>query len=129
MSRKEFRIALVVGFVSFAGLIPGRNNAPADPLPPLPATTVPEGLGVNVRFPFIGIRPGEIDMLAAAGVRWVRADLEWASTEVARGRYDFTRYDRLMAALAPHRIRTLFILGQGHDLYDGGQSPHSEEAR
>ena len=44
----------------------------AQPHPALPAAAVPEGLGVNIHF--TDPRPGEMEMLAAAGFRWVRMD-------------------------------------------------------
>ena len=61
------------------------------------APAVPDGFGVNIHF--TDPRPGEMKMIAEAGVRWVRMDLKWDATEREPGRYDFSEYDRLMAAL------------------------------
>jgi hypothetical protein len=92
---------------------------------PLPGTT--EGLGVNIHF--TDPKPGEMKMLAAGGFRWVRMDLVWSATERERGRYDFSAYDRLLAALDEHRIRTLFILDYSNRLYEADRSVATEEGR
>jgi hypothetical protein len=93
----------------------------------LPRLVVPEGLGVNIHF--TDPRPGEMEMLAAAGLRWVRMDFAWNGTERDKGRYDFAAYDRLMAALEKHKIRALLILDYSNRHYDNGQSPASDEGR
>lgn len=90
-------------------------------------TTFAESVGVNIDF--IDPRPGEMKMLAAAGFRWVRTDLKWDTTERERGRYDFSEYDRLMAALETEHIRPLFILDYGNKLYENGDPPRTDEAR
>jgi hypothetical protein len=70
--------------------------------------TVPEALGLNIHF--VTPRPGEMKMLAATGVRWVRMDFDWASIESQRGKYDFSAYDRLMVSLSQYKLRPIFIL-------------------
>jgi len=99
--------------------------APDLSLPDHPA--VPEGLGVNIHF--TDPRPGEMEMLAEAGCRWVRMDFAWSGTERQKGQYDFSAYDRLLAALEPHGIRALFILDYSNRHYDEGLSPCSDEGR
>ena len=95
--------------------------------PGLPEPIVPQGLGVNIHF--TDPRPGEMEMLAAAGFRWVRMDFTWQATERKRGEYDFRAYERLLKALEPHGIRALFILDYGNPLYDQGLAPQSDEGR
>ena len=56
-------------------------------------------------------------------------DLHWHDTETRPGHYDFTPYDRLVAALAAEGIRPLFILNYGHPVYDEGRAPASPSAR
>ncbi len=91
--------------------------AAADPAhPSLPAPAIPGGVGVNIHF--TDAQPGEMDMLASTGFRWVRMDFAWAATERERGQYDFAAYDRLMQALDAHGIRALFILDYGNALYE-----------
>lgn len=62
--------------------------AAAGPHPSLPPPVIPECLGVNL--PAGELKPGELDLLAAAGFRWVRIDLMWAATERSKGQYDFS---------------------------------------
>lgn len=96
------------------------------PLASKPATEIPEGFGVNINFsePL----PGELRLLTAAGFRWVRTDFRWELTEQRRGVYDFTHYERLLAAYAPYKLRVIFILDYGNRLYDDG-APRNEESR
>ena len=68
-------------------------------------------------------------MLSEGGFRWVRMDLKWDLTEKEPGRYDFSAYDRLLAALQPYQIQTLFILDYGNPLYDNGAPPRTEASR
>jgi len=92
-----------------------------------PPAVVPSGLGVNIHF--TDPREGEMKMLAEAGFRWVRMDLSWESTEREKGKYDFSAYDRLLAAITPHGIKALFILDYANPLYDSGRSPYTGEGR
>jgi len=108
-------------------LIAARAAADAPPHPSLPPPVIPDCLGVNIHF--TDPKPGELEMLAAAGFKWVRMDFQWGGTERKKGEYDFRAYDRLAAALEKHGIRAVFILDYGNDLYDGGLPPTSEEAR
>lgn len=93
----------------------------------LPEVGVPGALGVNIHF--TSPRAGEMEMLAAAGFRWVRMDLNWGGTEREKGKYDFGAYDRLVNAMEPHGNRAILILDYSNRLYDGGVSPHTEEGR
>jgi len=88
---------------------------------------LPDGLGVNIHF--TDPQAGEMKMLADGGFRWVRMDFGWDGTERQIGRYDFSAYDRLMAALEGQKMRALLILDYSNRHYDGGLSPHSEEGR
>jgi hypothetical protein len=91
------------------------------------ASPIPEGFGVNISF--TDPRPGEMKMLADAGFRWVRMDLKWDATEKEKGEYDFSAYDRLVAAQRPYGVRTLFILDYGNPLYDNDAPPRTEASR
>jgi hypothetical protein len=84
-------------------------------------------LGVAVRF---HARPErDAARMAAAGIRWVRADLAWSHVERERGRYDFSAWDRLLEGIEPHGIRALFILGYGNEIYDEAFPPADGAAR
>ena len=120
-----FVLAISIVICTFS-LVPPVRAADV-PLSPLPTAILPDGLGVNIHF--TDPRPGEMKMLADAGFRWIRMDFHWGSIEKVRGAYDFSAYDRLLAALAPYHIRALFILDYANDLYDGGLAPHTEDGR
>ncbi|MCL4205175.1 MAG: hypothetical protein KJ000_22055 [Pirellulaceae bacterium] len=114
-------VCLLIAF-SWARTLTG-----SDPHPSLPRSGTVDGLGVNIHF--TDPRPGEMEMLTAGGFRWVRMDLIWSATERERGRYDFSAYDRLVAALEEHRIRALFILDYSNRLYEDNRSVVTEEGR
>jgi hypothetical protein len=99
----------------------------AAPHESLPAPDTLDGVGVNIHF--TDPRPGEMAMLAAAGFRWVRMDFAWAAMEKERGRYDFAAYERLLAALAPHKIRAVFILDYGNPIYEADRAVTTEAGR
>src|SRR2546421_6530985 len=88
---------------------------------------IPSGLGVNIHF--TDPRPGEMEMLAAAGFRWVRMDFDWGSTEPRKGEYDFSSYEKLVQELGKHHLRAIFILDYVNRLYDKTESPHTVDAR
>jgi hypothetical protein len=93
---------------------------------PLPDATVPSGWGVNIHF--TDPQPGEMEKMAALGIKWVRMDLFWSHVEKEKGKYDFSGYDRLMGHLKKHQIRPLFILDYGNDLYEKG-APKTDTAQ
>lgn len=88
---------------------------------------VSESLGVDIHFTIP--QPGEMEELSAAGIRWVRMDFFWQKTEPAKGRYDFSTYDRLLEALEPFHIRPILIFDYTNKLYDQGLSPHTPAGR
>lgn len=85
------------------------------------------GMGVNIHF--TDARPGELEMLAQAGFRWIRMDLGWASTEKTAAVYDFTAYDRLLASLEPRHLRALLIFDYTNPLYDDNKPSCTDEGR
>ena len=93
----------------------------------IPERVVPDGLGVNIHF--LDAQPGELEMLAEAGFRFIRMDFIWSATEREKGKYDFSAYDRLLAALDKHKIRAILILDYVNPHYDNGLSPGSDEGR
>ncbi|TWU38240.1 cellulase family glycosylhydrolase [Novipirellula artificiosorum] len=97
------------------------------PHPSLPSPGVTDGLGVNIHF--TNAQPGEMEMLAEAGFRWIRMDVTWGRTERERGRYDFSAYDRLLDDLDQHGIGTLLILDYSNTLYEKDRSVATEEGR
>ena len=93
----------------------------------LPERVIPEPFGVNIHF--TRALPGELSLLAATGVRWVRMDMFWNTVEQEQGRYTFGEYDALVASMGQRGIRIIFILDYGNPHYDYGFAPHSPEAR
>jgi hypothetical protein len=91
----------------------------------LPDGRVPDSFGVNIHF--LEPQPGEMEMLAAAGFKWVRADFVWSSIENKRGEYAFSQADKLFAALDRFKIRAMVVLAYSNPLYDNDLSPHSDE--
>ena len=57
----------------------------------LPKAVVPEGVGVNIHF--VTGHEKDLDLIAAAGVRYVRMDFSWGGTERQKGQYDWAGYD------------------------------------
>jgi hypothetical protein len=98
---------------------------PAQKIPLNPP--IPGSLGVNIHF--IDPARGEMRELANAGVRWIRMDFSWADTERAKGQYDFSAYDRLLAVLEPYHIRAILIFDYGNKLYDQGLAPYTSPGR
>ena len=90
--------------------------------PSLPAPGTLDGLGVNIHF--TEPHPGELEMIRAAGFRWVRMDFTWAATEPEPGRYDFAKYDALLAGLEKNGLRGYFILDYGHPRYAEAGDKH-----
>ena len=93
----------------------------------LPDPAIPNSMGVNIHF--TDPRPGEMQMLADAGFKWIRMDFAWGGIERKKGEYNFAAYDRLLQALEPQGIRAIFILDYFNHLYDEGLPPHTDEGR
>ena len=112
----------------FAALFLVTTARAAEPHPSLPPPVIPDCLGVNIHF--TDPKPGELEMLAAAGFKWVRMDFGWGGTERKKGEYDFSAFDRLVAALDQFKIRAVFILDYGNPLYadPGDKSPFTSRA-
>jgi hypothetical protein len=91
----------------------------------IPSARIPDGLGVNIHF--TDPQPGEMEMLAAAGFKFIRMDYQWAGIEKTRGQYDFAPWDRLLAACEKVGIRPMYILDYSNPLYDKNESPRSDE--
>lgn len=118
------RICTFTTFIlAFTAVFPLSPAAGAE----LPRAVIPDSLGVNIHF--TDPRPGEMEMLAEGGFRVIRMDFTWSRIEVEKGKYDFSAYDRLMAALDAHQMRALFILDYVNRHYDNGLSPSSDEGR
>ena len=88
---------------------------------------VTAGSGVNIHF--TDAKPGELEMIKAAGFKHIRMDFGWASTEKQKGVYDFSAYDRLTASLEKHGLKGYYILDYANPLYEKERSVRTEEGR
>lgn len=82
----------------------------------IPPLVLPEGVGVNIHF--VTGHERDLDMIAAAGFKFVRMDFTWAAIERKRGEYDWSGYDELTANLEKRGIRALYILDYSNRLYE-----------
>ncbi len=81
---------------------------------PAAGPAIPDGFGVSVHRV---IDAKEWQAMADAGFRIVRLDLTWEQVETAPGRYDWSHFDGVMAALRQHGLRPLLILDYGNPVY------------
>ena len=82
----------------------------------LPELTLPQGVGVNIHFARGHER--DLDLIAAAGFKFIRMDFGWAATERRKGEYDWSAYDELTANLDKRGLRALYILDYSNPLYE-----------
>ena len=83
----------------------------------LPEAILPQGVGVNIHFTRGHER--DLDLIAAAGLKFVRMDFGWAGIERKKGEYDWSAYDELTANLENRGLRALYILDYSNPLYEG----------
>lgn len=72
--------------------------------------------GVNIHF--VTGHEKDLDMIAAAGFRFVRMDFIWQNTEIKKGVYDWTAYDELTNNLDKRGLRAIYILDYSNSLYE-----------
>ena len=72
--------------------------------------------GVNIHF--TRGHEKDLDMIAAAGFRFIRTDLVWQDIEYSKGSYDWSAYDELTENLEKRGLRALFILDYSNSLYE-----------
>jgi hypothetical protein len=82
----------------------------------IPEPALPEGVGVNIHF--VQGHERDLDMIAAAGFKFVRMDFTWAGIERRKGEYDWSGYDELTANLEKRGLRALYILDYSNSLYE-----------
>jgi hypothetical protein len=89
----------------------------------IPDSVVPNGVGVNIHF--VTGQEKDLDLIAAAGFKFIRMDFGWTAIEKQKGKYDWSEYEQLLANLDKRGIRALFILDYSHHLYEEEvTSPH-----
>ena len=82
----------------------------------IPDPVLPAGVGVNIHF--VTGHEKDLDLIAAAGFKFIRMDFGWESTEPSKGEYNWAGYDELLANLEKRGLRAIFILDYSHRLYE-----------
>jgi hypothetical protein len=88
---------------------------------------VTHGFGIQIHFTHP--KADEMEMLAAAGFKWVRMDFYWDSIEKKKGEYNFKDYELLMSELEKHNMSAVFELTFSNPLYEKSTSVVTEEGR
>jgi len=104
------------------------DAAIGEALEPLPNLTVPNGFGVNVHFRGW---PRDLDLIADAGIKFIRMDLTWEAVERKKGVYEFEKsgYDALTKGCSKRGIRILYILDYSNRLYESDFSVCTDHGR
>ena len=82
----------------------------------LPELVLPQGVGVNIHF--TRGRERDLDLIAAAGFKFIRMDFGWSATERKRDEYNWADYDELTANLEKRGLRAIYILDYSNPLYE-----------
>ena len=82
----------------------------------LPRLELPAGAGVNIHF--VRGHEKDLDMIAAAGFKFIRMDFGWEGIERQKGAYDWSAYDELTANLEKRGLRAIYILDYSNPLYE-----------
>ncbi len=89
----------------------------------IPQPVLPDGVGVNIHF--VTGQEKDLDLIAAAGFRFVRMDFHWQAIETSKGEYHWADYDQLLTNLEKRGLRAILILDYSHPLYEEEvTSPH-----
>ena len=82
----------------------------------IPEAVTPAGVGVNIHF--VTGHEKDLDLIAAAGFRFIRMDFGWSAIETEKGKYNWSEYEALVKNLAERGIRAVFILDYSNPLYE-----------
>lgn len=85
-----------------------------------PALAPPLEMGITVHQQ--DLHPHELLELREAGLRIIRTDLYWSATETRTGRYDFTRWARLLQTAESLGMQVQFVMGYSHPAHTGPRS-------
>ena len=91
----------------------------------IPQPVLPEGVGVNIHF--VTGQERDLDLIAAAGFKFVRMDFHWQAVEPRKGAYHWAGYEELLTNLEKRGLRAILILDYSHHLYEEEvTSPHPQ---
>ena len=82
----------------------------------IPEPVLPAGVGVNIHF--VTGHEKDLDLIAAAGFKFVRMDFGWEAIETSKGEYNWAGYEELLTNLEKRGLRAIFILDYSHRLYE-----------
>lgn len=82
----------------------------------IPQPVIPAGVGVNIHF--VTGHEHELDLIQAAGFKFVRMDFAWTAIERTKGQYDWHEYEQLLDNLDKRGLRPILILDYSHPLYE-----------
>ena len=82
----------------------------------IPERVLPAGVGVNIHF--VTGHERDLDLIAAAGFKFIRMDFHWETIETRKGEYNWKGYEELLANLEKRGMRAIFILDYSHHLYE-----------
>lgn len=72
--------------------------------------------GINIHF--VSGQEKDLDMIAAAGFRFIRMDFGWQDIESTKGIYNWADYDELTANLNKRGMGAIFIFDYSNSLYE-----------
>jgi hypothetical protein len=77
--------------------------------------------GINAHLPSAAL----LDWVAAAGIAWIRVDFNWVTMEPARGVYDWTLTDPVVAEARARGLNIYATLAYSPAWANGGQAPNT----
>lgn len=92
----------------------------------LPDLVLPQGVGVNIHF--VRGHERDLDLIAAAGFKFIRMDFDWGGIERKPGDYSWAGYDELTANLEKRGLRAIYILDYSNEIYEPAASPQHPES-
>ncbi len=93
----------------------------------IPAPVIPQGVGVNIHF--VTGHEKDLDLIEAAGFKFVRMDFGWGGIERKKSEYDWSGYEELQGNLERRGLRALYILDYSNALYEeNNASPQHPES-
>ena len=94
----------------------------------IPEPVLPAGVGVNIHF--VTGHEKDLDLIAAAGFKFIRMDFHWEAIERGKGQYNWAGYEELLANLDQRGLRAILILDYSHHLYEQAvTSPHPQTGK
>jgi polysaccharide biosynthesis protein PslG len=82
----------------------------------IPEPVFPAGVGINIHF--VTGQEQDLDLIAAAGFKFIRMDFHWGGIETQKGKYNWSGYEQLLANLDQRGLRAILILDYSNPLYE-----------